>query len=112
MGAMSRRKGAGAERAVIAWLRARGRPHVERRIPGMCDDTGDVTGWPSVVVEVKNHATHDLAGWVDQLEAEIVEADADTGVVIVKRRGVIDPGRWYALLPAARWEALMREAGR
>lgn len=109
---MSRRKGATHERTVIGWLRALGRPHVERRIMGMSDDTGDVCGWPGVVVECKNAQRLELAQWVDQLECEIDQAGADTGVVIIKRRGVTDPGAYYAVLPAARWHALMVEAGR
>lgn len=112
MAAMSRRKGANHERSVITWLRSIGRPHVERRIMGMSDDTGDITGWPGVVIECKNAQRIELAAWVDQLEDEIALADADTGVVIVKRRGVTDPGEFYAVMPARRWHALMVEAGR
>lgn len=111
-GAMSRRKGAGHERDVIAWLRSRGRPHVERRIAGMADDRGDITGWPGVVCECKNAAKITLGVWVAQLEAEIVEADADTGVVIIKRKGTTDPGAYYAVTTLDRWERLMVEAGR
>lgn len=111
-GTMSRRKGATYERDVVAHLRAAGRPHVERRIAGMAADRGDITGWPGVVVECKNRKAIDLAGFVDQLEAEIAEADADTGVVIVKRSGVGDVGRHYAVMPVDRWLALMTEAGR
>lgn len=109
---MSRRKGAGHERAIVTWLRSRGRPHIERRIAGMADDRGDLTGWPGVVVEAKNCARIELAAWVDQLEDEITEAEADTGAVIVKRRGTTDVGQHYAVMTVARWEALMKEAGR
>lgn len=89
---MSRRKGANHERSVITWLRSLGRPHIERRIMGMAEDSGDVCGWPGVVIECKNAQRIELAAWVDQLEAEITLAEADTGVLIVKRRGVTDPG--------------------
>lgn len=108
----SRRKGAGHERNLVAWLRARGRPHVERRLAGGPDDRGDVTGWPGVVVEAKNCQRIDLAGWIDQLEAEVDAADADTGAVIVKRRGTTDVGQHYAVMTVDRWERLMTEAGR
>lgn len=111
MGAMSRRKGAGAERALVAWLRSRGRPHIERRIPGMADDRGDLTGWPGVVVESKNCTRLELAAWVDQLDAEIATAGAETGAVIVKRRGTTDVGRHYAVMTVDRWERLMTQAG-
>lgn len=109
---MSRRKGAAAELAVVQWLRGRGRRTVERRPTGSPDPFGDITGIPRTVVEVKNHAALDLAGWVTQLEAELAAAGATTGVVIVKRRGTTDVGRWYAVLTVDTWERLMTEAGR
>ncbi len=112
MGAMSRRKGAAAEVAVVRWLRGRGRPTTERRPSGSPDPFGDVAGIPGTVIEVKNHAALDLAGWATQLEAEIAAAGAETGVVIVKRRGTTDVGRWYAVLTVDTWERLMTEAGR
>src|SRR5687768_16423350 len=112
MTAASRRKGATYERDVIAHLRARGRIHVERRIAGMAADRGDVTGWPGVVVECKNRKAIDLAGFVDQLACEMVEAHADHGVVVVKRAGVSDVGQHYAVTTFDGWLALMAEAGR
>ena len=112
MTAASRRKGAGHERAIVTWLRSRGRPHIERRLSGANGDRGDITGWPGVVLEAKNCARLDLAGWVAQLEAEIVEASADTGAVVIKRRGTTDAGQFYALMTLDRWEQLMTEAGR
>jgi hypothetical protein len=78
----------------------------------MAGDRGDLTGWPGVVVEAKNCARLELAAWVDQLEAEIVEARADTGVVIIKRKGTSDVGQYYAVMTANRWETLMTEAER
>lgn len=112
MTAMSRRKGALHERGLVAWLRSRGRPHIERRLAGAPTDYGDLTGWPGVIVEAKNCARLELAAWVDQLEAAIDLAGADTGAVIVKRRGVTDVGRFYAVMTVERWERLMTEAGR
>jgi Holliday junction resolvase len=112
VGAMSRRKGAAAELAVVQWLRGRGRRTVERRPTGSPDPFGDIAGIPGTVVEVKNHNGLDLAGWATQLEAEMTAAGADTGVVIVKRRGTTDVARWYAVLPVDLWERLMTEAGR
>jgi hypothetical protein len=112
MARASRRKGADHERAIVTWLRSRGRPHIERRIAGMNGDRGDLTGWPGVVVEAKNCKTWDVSGWVNQLEDEILEAGADTGAVVIKPPRVVDPGRYYAVMTLERWEALMTEAGR
>lgn len=109
---MSRRKGAAHERNLVTWLRARGRPHIERRLAGTPEDRGDLTGWPGVVVEAKSCARLELAAWIDQLEDAIDQAGADTGAVIVKRKGVTDPGRFYAVMTVDRWEQLMTEAQR
>jgi hypothetical protein len=112
MASASGRKGKENERRVVAWLRARGRPHIERRIAGMNGDKGDITGWPGVVVDAKDRKAWDLAGWINQLEDEILEAGADTGALVIKPPRVVDPGRYYAVMTLERWEALMREAGR
>jgi len=54
-------------------------------------DRGDIAGLVSpfgrVVVECKNVARMDLAGWVDEAGVERGNADAIAGVVIHKRRG-------------------------
>lgn len=112
MGAASRTKGAQYERDVVNHLKARGRLHIERRISGMDKDTGDINGIPGVVIECKNRKAIDLAGFCDQLAAEMAEADADHGVVIVKRAGVADVGRHYAVTTVDGWLDLMAEAGR
>lgn len=110
-GATSRRKGASHERDVVAWLKVN-RPALRRTMFAGNNDAGDVGGWPGVVIECKNQARIDLAGWVDQMEATVERCGADTGVVVAKRRGVTDPGRYYAVMTLERWEALMRDAGR
>ncbi len=105
-------KGREAETAVVEWLRANGRPHAERRRLQGSADQGDIAGLPYVVVEVKNEKSISLPGYLAELEAEIANANADTGVVIVKRRGSTNVGDWYAVMPADRWLALLTEAGR
>jgi hypothetical protein len=54
-------------------------------------DRGDIAGLRSpfgkVVVECKNVARMDLAGWVDEARVEAGNADAIAGVVLHKRRG-------------------------
>jgi hypothetical protein len=100
-GAASRRKGATYENAVVNWLKANGWPFAERRIAGMSDDRGDIL-LPGVVVECKNRKSIDLAGFVDQLEDEIATSGAPTGLCVVKRAGVADVGRHYAVTTVAR----------
>lgn len=110
-GIKPRRKGATYERTVAQYLRDRGHPGMERRIMGMDNDTGDLTGWPGVVIECKNQKTFALSAWSDQLEREIVQAKADTGVVIIKRPRAVNVGEHYALMPVWLWFQLVREAG-
>jgi len=54
-------------------------------------DRGDIAGLYSpfgkVVVECKNVARLDLAGWVEEARIEAGNADAIAGVVLHKRRG-------------------------
>jgi Holliday junction resolvase len=108
----SKRKGTAGESAVVAWLRDQGWLAAERRALTGAADQGDIAGLPGVVIEVKNTAKVDLAGWLAELEAEISNAKADTGFVIAKRRGSTDVGQWYAILPAGRLAALLKDAGR
>lgn len=105
-------RGRAGANAVVAWLQAHGRPHVERRVLMGSADQGDVTGWPGVVIEVKTVKRIDLATFADETEAEIENAGADTGVCVIKRRGTTDVGDWYVLLNVQRWHDLMVEAGR
>lgn len=105
-------KGRDAENAVVEWLKANGRPHAERRRLTGSSDQGDIAGLPYVVVEVKNEKTITLPGYLAELEAEIRNAKADTGVVLVKRRGSTNVADWYAVMPGDRWLTLLTEAGR
>jgi len=105
-------KGRDAENDVVEWLRANGRPHAERRRLTGSSDQGDIAGLPYVVIEVKAEKSIDLPGYLRELETEIRNANADTGVVIVKRRGSTDVSTWYAVLPAQRWLDVLTEAGR
>lgn len=98
-GAAPRRKGATYERDVVRWFVANGHPNVERRIAGMSDDRGDLTGLhPLVVVECKNHKALNLGSWFAQTEAEAMLAGANLAALFIKRRGVIDVGRHYVVL--------------
>ena len=37
------------------------------------------------------------------LKGQIVNKDGYTGVIIVKRPGITDPGKWLAVMPAYEW---------
>lgn len=92
-------KGTLAERAVVEYLRANGFPDAERRALEGANDRGDIAGLPYTVLEVKNHAALDLAGWLNELMREIDNDNAEYGAVIAKRRGHTNPSQWYAIMP-------------
>ena len=109
MSSAAKRKGSGAERDVVAWLKANGHPYADRRLAGATLDKGDISGIPGVTIEIKNHAKMDLAGWTAELEVEIKNDNAWTGVVIHKRKGKGDVGQWYATMPAQIWLELLNK---
>lgn len=109
-GRASKAKGSAAERAVVAWLRENGFQYAERGLAGATNDTGDIVGViPGLCIEVKNQARLDLAGWIDELELEMANLDAWSGVLIHKKRGTTDVGEWYATMPARIWLELIKE---
>lgn len=102
-GAANRRKGHDAERALVTWLRANGWPHAERSVrtgfrsgDRELPDTGDVDGTPGIVWQVKNVAREDIAAWLTETEAQRTAARAHFGVLVQRRSGKADPGRWWA----------------
>lgn len=105
-------KGNAAERAVVQYLRDNGYPFAGRMRSGWADDKGDIENVPETCVEVKAEKRIDLAGYMVELEREMANAKADTGVVIVKKRGTTDVGQWYACAPAHIWIQLLKESGR
>lgn len=107
----SKQKGTAAETAVVNWLLSKGRKHVERRSLNGAADRGDVAGIPAVVIEVKNCAKMELSAWLKELEVEMINDKANTGVVIHKKKGTQDVGLWYATMPVQVWYKLIEEAG-
>jgi hypothetical protein len=107
----AKQKGTAAETAVVNWLKSKGRKHVERRSLHGTNDRGDIAGIPGVVIEVKNHARMTLSEWVDEMLVEVENDKADTGVVIHKRKGTTNVGKWYATMTVEQWEGLVKNAG-
>jgi hypothetical protein len=106
------RKGRRAELAVANYLAANGWPYAEpTRRSGWADDRGDIDGLGPVVVEVKDHKQFAIPAWLHELELEVVNANAVTGVLVVKRRGHSDPGDWYAITTLRDWSHLAKDAG-
>jgi Holliday junction resolvase len=111
MSTPQKQKGSKAERDVVAYLQEAGYKYAERRIAGDTNDRGDIAGVNGVCFEVKNQARMDLAGWVGELLVEIVNAKADTGAVVHKRKGKTNVGDWYATMPVSIWIELIKKAG-
>jgi len=111
MSTPSKRKGSAWELAIAKYLIDQGWKHAERRIAGSTIDKGDIYGIIGCVIEAKNEKRIDLAGYMKELQVEIANAKAATGVAIVKKKGTTDVGEAYAVMPVHIWVALMKEAG-
>jgi hypothetical protein len=111
-GRANRRKGHTAERDLARWLRENGFPHAERAVrtgfrtaDRVTADPGDIAGIPGVVWSVKDCATERIGPWLAELDAM---DGGDYRLLVVKRRGCADPGRWWVYieanaLPGLRW---------
>lgn len=105
----SREKGATAERHLVAWLRTHGWPGAERAIrtgyrtaDRISADPGDVTGTPGLVWQVKHRADFEqdavFAACLAETEQQRAAARADFGLLVQRRPGMADPGRWWVWL--------------
>ena len=107
----SKAKGTFWESAIVAYLQAAGWVHAERRTLSGAHDRGDVAGLPGVVIEAKNAAKVELAGWLDEAEREAANAGAAVGVVWFKRRGRTSPGKGFVLMTGDQFADLLKGAG-
>ena len=106
----AKQKGTLAETAVTRYLQENGID--ARRLPlSGSKDQGDIliSGPRTFTLEVKNHRTMDLAGWVDQAAVEKCNAGTDYGVVVHKRLRKTDPGCYYVTLPLSEFTRLLKE---
>lgn len=94
-GAMSRNKGATAERAVVNHMRKNGWPDARRYLAGDGRQPGDIDAIPGVSIEVKCQATYNFPAWLRQA---VAEAGERLPVVVAKPNGVTDVGNWWALM--------------
>jgi Holliday junction resolvase len=107
----NKQKGDKAERDVAYWFNDHGWQYAERaRNAGQPKDRGDIVGIPGFCIQVKDRGTIRLREWVDGTLEQKENARADTGLLIAKRRGVSDVGRWYAVLEVEDVNRLMLEA--
>ena len=93
-----KRKGHAAELAVVKWLRAHGIT-ADRIQAGTHADKGDVTGWPGVVIEVKDRKAHSWHGYFEQLRSQIVNVNSYDAVIIANHTVLIDVGVSMSVMP-------------
>lgn len=112
-----KQRGTAAETAVLRYVRERGYPWAHRLALTGNADQGDISLLPGnlVILEVKAHASAatgqpgdaQLTDWMRQTSTERVNAGADYGVLVVKRKGTTDPGRWFAYVTAGAFASLL-----
>lgn len=110
MTSKNKAKGSAWERAIVNALHTAGWPFAERRIAGAAKDRGDIAGVPGVVIEAKNCASRNLAGWVDETEVERVNDGAWLGVVWHKRAGRGSAVDGYVTMTGAQFLTLLAQA--
>ena len=103
-------KGTLAETALVQWLRAQQHCGAKRQPLSGHKDIGDVVSHSGRVIwEVKNYSGNaatgqpgekQLATWLAQADVERVNARARFGVLVVKRKGTTDVGKWWAYMGA------------
>ena len=92
--------GATTERDVANYLaHALEDDRIDRRPKTGAKDRGDIGGiriWcQRLVIEVKDCARQDLPTWTNEAHLEAGNDDALAGIVIAKRKGTRDPGRYW-----------------
>ena len=106
----SKAKGTAFERLIADYL-AQYWEHADRAPLTGNKDRGDISGTPGIVWELKNAKTIRLSEWLEEAETERLNADADLGILVVKRRGHGRPSDQYAIITLADMIHLLREAG-
>ena len=110
MTSKSKTKGSAWERAIVDYLRTVGWPFAERRLAGSTKDRGDIAGLVGVVIEAKNTARLDLAGWIEEADLERANDGAWLGIVWHKRRGKASAADGYVTMTGAQFTALLAMA--
>ena len=97
--ATARKAGTAFERLIADHLAAHIDDRIDRRVKTGGKDKGDIAGLrvhgQRVVLECKDVARLNLAGWVTEADIERGHDDALAGFVVHKRRGTTDAGDQY-----------------
>lgn len=98
--ASARQAGSRCERVVADYLAAQiGDERIDRRVKRGVKDRGDIAGVRAhgqrIVLEVKDCARMDLAGWIREAHLEAGNDDALCGLTVFKKKGTTNPGDYY-----------------
>jgi hypothetical protein len=97
------------ESAIVKYLKENGYEHAERRQKAGAKDKGDITGVNHyLMIEAKDEARINLAGYMDEVVEQTKNANALIGVAWIKRRNkgtersyvVMEPKDFLTLLAA------------
>ncbi len=105
----SKEKGSRFEVEVVEYLRANGFPHVERRAMRGIRDTGDVSGLPGWVLELKNCRAMSLGEWVAEAEKEAKNAGFGAFWAVVHKRRQKSAAGAYVTLSLATFAELLAQ---
>lgn len=104
--------GKDTEQRVARWLRGNGHPHAERtvrtgyRVAGReLVDGGDIDGTPGICWQVKSlrpatRAEREVPAWLLETDSQRRSVGASVGLLVVRRWGTTDVGRWWCYLAA------------
>jgi hypothetical protein len=106
----SKQKGTAFERSIADYLKTFW-PYADRAPLVGNKDRGDISGTPGLVWECKNAKTLRLSEWLKETCLERANAEADHGILVVKRRGHTHPGEQYAVVRLCELVDLLKEAG-
>lgn len=104
MASPQKAKGSAFERLIAAYL-AEAIP-CERIPPGSVLDRGDL--WtPLAAIQCKNQRTLSLGSWLDATTQQQENAAKPYGFLVVKRKGVVDPARQFAVCSVAQLRTVL-----
>jgi len=109
--ASAKAKGRAAENVWVEYLQRCGWQYAERRRLMGAHDRGDIAGTPGITWEIKNQKALDFPAWLRELAAEQANTGDPVGVLVVKPRGVTDPGDWWCVMTGRQMIQLLTDAG-
>jgi hypothetical protein len=106
-----KKRGTSFETLIVRFLQTAGFPYAERRALHGNLDKGDITGCGPLVFECKAAKRFELSAWLQETEQERINANADYGILVVKRQGVGTGEGQYAIMRMEEMVRLLKQAG-